>query len=141
MTRGSASKPRPAVAAAEMAIVLPLLGLLIVGCIDFGRFAHVSITVTNAARAGAEVGSMNAYTVSTADLWEEKVRQAAVDEMAKMDRFDSTRLTVTVIRVTDDDYPRVVVEVTYPFETLVEWPGLPGRVDLSRVGSMPMTRS
>jgi Flp pilus assembly protein TadG len=128
------------VAAAEMAIVLPLLALLIVGCIDFGRFAHTSITVTNAARTGAEVGSMNAYTTSTADLWEEKVRQATVDEMARMDGFDSTRLTMTVTRVTDDDYPRVVVEVIYPFETLIEWPGLPSRVDLGCVGSMPMTR-
>lgn len=140
MTHCREPRLRTAVAATEMAIVLPLLALLIMGCIDFGRFAHVSITVTNAARTGAEVGSMNAYTASTADLWEEKVRQATVEEMARMDGFDINRLSLTITRVTDDEYPRVVVEATYPFETLVDWPGLPDGVILGRVASMPMTR-
>src|SRR5438034_6510408 len=60
---------RPAVAAVELAILLPVLVLIVLGCIDFGRFAYNYIAVTNAARAGAAYGMMNNYTSSTLSNW------------------------------------------------------------------------
>jgi Flp pilus assembly protein TadG len=52
---------RPGAAAVEMAFVMPVCLLLILGCLDFGRFVYDLIAVTNAARAGAGVGIMSAY--------------------------------------------------------------------------------
>ena len=43
----------------ELAFVLPLLLLLLVGIIEIGRFAFYSILVANAARAGAQYGSQS----------------------------------------------------------------------------------
>jgi len=131
---------RRAVAAAEFALVLPLLVILIGGCVDFGRFSHVNITVTNAARAGAEFGSTHPCSAATYTLWEQQVRQAVVDEMAGLDRFDPALLTVTITRVTEGDHPRAEVDVSYPFKTLVEWPGHPSQLTLRRIVAMPTTR-
>jgi Flp pilus assembly protein TadG len=131
---------RRAVAAAELAVTLPLLVILIGGCIDFGRFSHVNITVTNAARAGAEFGSTHPCTPATLPLWQEQVQQAVVDEMTGLDRFDPTLLTVTITRVTVGDQPRVEVDVSYPFQTIGDWPGIPQQLSLQRVVSMPTTR-
>jgi hypothetical protein len=41
----------------EMAVVIPLLLLLLVGVVDFGRAFHYQIVITNAAREGARYGS------------------------------------------------------------------------------------
>jgi len=41
----------------ELAIVLPLLALILVGTIDFGRVFRTAMIVTAAARAGAQWGS------------------------------------------------------------------------------------
>lgn len=45
-------------AAVELALVLPLFLLLVVGVIDFGYFLFVSEVATNAAREGARAGSV-----------------------------------------------------------------------------------
>lgn len=52
---------RRGAAAAEMAIVMPAFVLMILGCIDCGRFVNSSIAVANAARAGAGVGMTSQY--------------------------------------------------------------------------------
>jgi len=131
---------RRAVAAAELALVLPLLVILIGGCIDFGRFSHVSITVTNAARAGAEFGCTHSSTAATLELWQANVRLVVVNEMAGLKYFDPALLAVTVTLVTVGDHPRVEVDVSYPFETVGHWPGLPKQLTLRRVVAMPTTR-
>jgi len=43
----------------ELALLLPVLGLLLLGVIDFGRAYYLSIEVQNAAEAGALYGSQN----------------------------------------------------------------------------------
>lgn len=43
----------------EFAMVLPILLLLVLGAIDFGRAYYLSIEVANAARAGAQYGVLN----------------------------------------------------------------------------------
>src|SRR5437868_5776563 len=53
--------PRGGAAATELALVLPLLILLALGCVDFGRYAYYSIAVQNAARTAAEYAIMNPY--------------------------------------------------------------------------------
>jgi len=46
----------------EIALVLPVLLLLLVGIIEIGRFSYYSILVANAARAGAQYGAQDVTT-------------------------------------------------------------------------------
>ena len=43
----------------EMALVVPLLLLLVLGVIEIGRYAYISILIGNAARAGADYGAQS----------------------------------------------------------------------------------
>src|SRR5437588_13048218 len=72
---------RRGTAATELALLLPPLLILVLGCVDFGRFAVSYITVTNAARAAAGFGSANPPTTDTLATWQQLVSQAAVDEI------------------------------------------------------------
>src|SRR5437016_827122 len=82
---------RSAVAALELVILLPVLATIVLGCVDFGRFAYNYIAVVNSARAGAAYGMMNNYTTSTLANWTGSnganpttgITQAARDEMAQ----------------------------------------------------------
>jgi Flp pilus assembly protein TadG len=133
---------RRGAAAAELAIVLPVLGLLIFGCVDFGRFSHVHTTVTNAARAGAEVAGTTPVTAGTYAQWEQLIKDTVAAEMAGLDGFDRSRLTVTVtVQAPPGDLKRVRIDVAYPFETVVDWPGLPHRTTLGQTVTVPASRS
>jgi len=123
---------RPAVAAVELAILLPVLATIVLGCIDFGRFAYYYIAVVNSARAGAAYGMMNNYTTSTLPNWKGDdsvdpttgITQAARDEMAQqIGSGNVSNVTVTVTPSTDSGSSgrRVKVQVTYPFTTIVNW--------------------
>jgi Flp pilus assembly protein TadG len=46
----------------ELALVLPLLSLVLVGAAELGRIAYFAIEVSNAARAGAAYGAQNGST-------------------------------------------------------------------------------
>ena len=43
----------------ELVVVFPVVLLLLVGVIDYGRLFYTSVTVSNAARAGAEYGQFD----------------------------------------------------------------------------------
>jgi Flp pilus assembly protein TadG len=87
-----ADRPRAA-AAVELALILPLFLLLVLGCIDFGRFAYTFIAVTNAARAGAGVGVMSQYPDPVAGTgqglanWQRSVCNAVADELGMTEDF------------------------------------------------------
>ena len=49
-------------AAVELAVVFPVLLLLIIGVVDYGRVFYTSVAVSNAARAGAEWGAQSSTT-------------------------------------------------------------------------------
>ena len=48
----------------ELALILPVLILLIVGAAELGRLAYASIEVSNSARAGVAYGAQNHITAS-----------------------------------------------------------------------------
>jgi Flp pilus assembly protein TadG len=113
--------------AVEFALVLPLMMTLLLGTVDFGRFAYTHIAVTNAARAGAALGSMNPYSSATQSNWQAQVIQATRDEMFQQTGYVAGNLAVTVTPVAEaGGLWRVRVQATYPFQTLIRWPGLPG---------------
>ena len=132
------SIPRRGVAALEFAICLPVLVLLMLGCLDFGRFAYALIAITNAAEEGATYWSLNP-TESQAT-----VEQFAVDEVQAALNPD---LTVAEVTATKDDPEvgdrvdrRITVQVSYVFNAIVPWPGLPTTVTLNRTVVMPQTQ-
>lgn len=57
-----ASRAQRGVALVEFAVAVPLLMLLLVGVVEFGRLTYYSILVGNAAHAGAAYGSQNLAT-------------------------------------------------------------------------------
>jgi Flp pilus assembly protein TadG len=48
----------------ELALLLPILVMLLVGVAELGRFAYMAIEVSNAARAGVQYGAENHVTAS-----------------------------------------------------------------------------
>jgi Flp pilus assembly protein TadG len=136
------ARPRRAATALEFAAILPLLVTLVLGCVDFGRFAHSYIVVTNAARVGASFATVNPYTPETYSLWQNSVQQATVQEMMGFGQFNAQALTVqtTVIPGSSGQPWSAQVYVSYPFQTLVAWPGIPGSMTLQQTVVMQTIR-
>jgi Flp pilus assembly protein TadG len=61
MTKSDGTRQRGQ-ALVELAFILPLLVLLMVGAIELGRFCYAAIEVSNAAGAGARDGAQNYVT-------------------------------------------------------------------------------
>jgi Flp pilus assembly protein TadG len=125
----------------EIAVAMPMLILIAIGVIDYGRVYYTAITVSNAARAGAEFGSTSyyAYAFNSADQ----------QSFAQLDgvnaALDSVRAN-TVCKCPDGStvgcstvcagYGRARVFVTvraYKRVTLfLRYPGLPTSINVSR---------
>lgn len=65
-------------AVVEFALMVPLLSLLILGIVEFGRFEYDSIIVSNAAHAGAQYGAQGG--TSTAADTSGMIAAAQADE-------------------------------------------------------------
>ena len=139
---GESARCRRGAALVEFAIVLVLLLTIVLGCVDFGRFANTYIVVTNAAREGAFVGVTSPLSITHQTRWEGIIRAAVVNEMATVVGFDANRLTVAMGQISDGDEGRlrVRVEVSYPFQTVMPWVGLPDELNLSRAVEMRVIR-
>jgi Flp pilus assembly protein TadG len=125
---------RHGAAAMELAFVLPILILLAVGCVDYGRYAYYSVGVQNAARAGAEYAAMNPYSTSGQAAWTNGVIQAAQDEMTNQTGYIPAALSVTpsVKIEKSTGLPIITVATTYTgFTSAVNWPGIPQNPTLS----------
>jgi Flp pilus assembly protein TadG len=119
------------VAATELALTLPIVLLFAFASADFGRIAHFDQVVSNAARTGAESAAIHKFTEFTRPDWEADVRQAVVDEMSNIPGYEDSKLVYELSATTDaDGLARIVVDVGYPFRTVVAWPGLPTQVNL-----------
>ena len=131
---------RAGAALIEFVIVLPLLITLVLGALDFGRFAYTYIAVTNAARAGAGFASFHPYTVTTQPNWVQQIEVTVVAELG--DEFDPGQVEVLppVVSVDADGMRRVRVEVRYPFQTVTNWPLIPNAVTLERAAEMRFIR-
>jgi Flp pilus assembly protein TadG len=128
-------------AAVEMALVLPLVLLLTFAAVDFGRVVHAFLVVSNAARCGAEYGSMHEFTAYTRPSWESQIRSAMEDEMHGLKGFSATNLQSTYTTTTDSDgLFQLQIKASYPFATIVNWPGVPANVLLSHQVEMRQIR-
>jgi Flp pilus assembly protein TadG len=120
---------RRAVAAVELAVLLPLLVFLFVIGIDFARAFYFALTITNCARDGAIYGSMD--PTHAADT-------TGIQQMALADASNlSPAPNVSSTTGTDGQgNPYVSVTVTWTFNTVAAYPGVPSPITLSRTVQM-----
>lgn len=119
---------RRAVAATELALLLPFLCFLFVIAIDFARVFYFDLTVANCARNGALYGCQTPTTA---------LDTAGIVSAAQLDagNLDLTKLTVTSSTDSPTSPTTVSVTVTYPFATITHYPGVSG-LTLSRTLQM-----
>ncbi len=120
---------RSAVAAVELAFLLPFLCFLFVVAVDFCRVFAFSLTLTNAARNGALYGSADRASA---------VDQTGIENAARADasNFDPQKLTVTSSVDNPNNPTYVDVTVSYPFTTITHYPGVPTQTLLRRTVRM-----
>jgi Flp pilus assembly protein TadG len=158
----STERRRSAAAAVELAIFLPVLAVLVLGCIDFGRFAYSYIALTNAARSGSFYGVMNPYRTAGEAAWLSQIQTQAQNEMTNQTGYVSSNLTVDQTALTkttasngDTVYSnsdvvvtiekttgerRVSVTAHYPFKTIIVYPGLASNIGMKRLAVMRSIR-
>lgn len=120
-------------ALAEIAVVLPMLVLLLIGLVEVGRFGSYIIMTGNAARAGVQYGAQNTITANDT---------AGMKSSAKNDAQNDAGLTANALTfcqcadgtgstclATDcaSSHRLVFVEVdtTGTWQSLTNFPGLP----------------
>jgi len=114
---------------AEFAIVLPVLLILVLGSIDLGRLFFAYISVSNAARIGAQYAS--ASPDASTDVT--GIRDAAVADTNGLVGTSSTNPDVSTATGADAQghmYAEVTVDYTY--STIFPWPVIPGSVSVER---------
>jgi Flp pilus assembly protein TadG len=122
-------RTRNGIAAVEMALICPLVLMFAFATTDFGRVMAAYLVVCNAARVGADYGTMNGYTSYTQASWQSAIRQAVDQEMQGLSGYQSSQLQLSITPTPDPDgLYHVAVEVSYPFTTVVNWPGVPSSV-------------
>jgi Flp pilus assembly protein TadG len=124
---------RRAAAAVELAVLLPVLCFIGMATVDYGRANYAAVTIANCAFDGAMYKSDPRFAASTgyADY-----QHAALADASNL----SPAPTVTSTSGTDaggNSY--VTVAVAYTFNTLVNYPGIPNTVPLTRSATMVVT--
>ncbi|HZT79697.1 MAG TPA: TadE/TadG family type IV pilus assembly protein [Gemmataceae bacterium] len=117
---------RAGAASVELALLLPLLAFLFVIGFDYARIFYFTITVQNCARAGAVWAS---DPTAQADSPYANVTAAAQAEAPSL----SPKPSVSSTSGTDTDgNPYVEVTVSYTFQTVTRYPGVPSSVNITR---------
>jgi Flp pilus assembly protein TadG len=145
-------------AAVELALILPLFVTIMLGGIDFARFAYAYVELSGAVRGGAAWAMMNKPTdlVNIPSTWQTNVQNRVSGEMFQEDYHatsKSSSLTVNPVTITSETNTygttyRFTVTASYPFTTLVNWNfsmfgrtlGIPHSMTLSQTVTMRAIR-
>ena len=121
----------------ELALITPLFLILALGVFDFGRVYFAYVSVTNGARTGADYAS--ASPLQAADL--DGITAAALTETNELLNTSPVNPDVTVTFGTDGSgFAYADVTMTYTFDTLFSWPGLPDSIDVERTVRTSLTQ-
>ena len=124
---------RRGVAATEFALVLPVLLVIVLGTIDLGRAFTTSSALANAVCVGAQEAATHRLTDYTSEVWEQRIRTAVVEELQGTPQLNMGQLSLQIDTVTETDgRRRFVVTGGIPFRTVVNWPGIPHVIAMSR---------
>jgi Flp pilus assembly protein TadG len=94
----------------ETAFVLPLLMLLLVGILEFGRLFMIQHAVTNAAREGGRVAVL--------PYKDESDVEAAVEDVLQRSGLDVGQADISVSGVRASPGSATTVTVTYPYRSM-----------------------
>ena len=110
-------------------MITPILIILMLGVIDYGRVYFAYVSVTNGARIGADYAA--AGPTEAADT--AGIKAAALTDTSDLLDQSATNPEVTVITA-NDSQGRLYADVTmtYTFDTLFPWPGLPTSLNVER---------
>lgn len=123
-TKPSAAR-RDGQALTELAITLPLLIILVLGAVDFGRLFYAFQSVESAAAAGAQYACLNASNAANSTM---------IRSNALVQATDIAHLSPVVTNSVSGSNVSVTVSAT--FTTLISWPGMPHIVPLQRTVNM-----
>jgi Flp pilus assembly protein TadG len=120
---------RRGVACVEFAILLPLLAFLFLIAVDFARVWYQYTIMADCARNGALYGSLDpTHAADTTGI-----QNAALSDASNI----SPSPTVTSTTGTDSaGNPYVSVTVTWTFNTVSSYPGIPSSLQLTRTVQM-----
>jgi hypothetical protein len=113
--------------------VAPVAAFVFVVAIDFSRIFYYTTILDNCARNGALYGSNTAN-------WQmpyNSIQLAAIADGSNL----SPALTTDNVSVSYDNPTTpttITVTITYPFTTMINYPGIPSAVNLSRSVEMAM---
>lgn len=131
----------------ELAVALPLLLIIMIGTIDFGRAFRTAMIVTNAARAGAQFGSQNPVnatnttgmvTAATAVLTANGLTTGLAPTAATLCQCANNAGTFTNAANCSDPCTgghlvvSVIVTATRTFSLIQPFPGIPSSVTITR---------
>lgn len=123
---------RRAAAAAELALVLPLLAIMFMAIVDFGRVFHTTQTLQQCAAAGAVFAARTAWAPSSKGP-EQAAKDAACSCGAALSPpLQSVAVTVTVTAT------QATVTVEYDFDLLTSPVGFPTSIRLTRSVTMKL---
>lgn len=132
-------------AAAELALVAPMLILLMIGIFEVGRYADYAIKVANAARAGVQYGAQSITTASDTA----SIQAAALGEAGTLGGLTATANTYCTCADGGADagcaantcsadhqivYVRVVTAGT--ISPIFSYPGIPGTLTVHGLAIM-----
>jgi Flp pilus assembly protein TadG len=129
----------------EVALLLPLLLLLLVGLIELGRYAYFDILISNAARAGAQYGAQS--LIQAADV-------AGIRRAAQNDGLAAMTITATqqcgcaaaslggcpTGAVCPQPLVYVQVTATDRYNSLFRYPGIPRNLTLTSTVTMRVSQ-
>jgi Flp pilus assembly protein TadG len=121
---------RRGVASAELAVVLSTLMVICLATCDYARCIFASVTVANCARNGALYQCDPAFAATTSYATLQAAVQADAGNLSPAPTGSSTTSTDT------NGNKYVAVTVTYPFQCLINYPGIPDSFTISRTVSM-----
>lgn len=133
-------------AAVELAVVFPVLLLLIIAIVDYGRVFYTSVVVSNAARAGAEYGAQGiAFAVDTAgqrDYAQTDGNEAGALTIASRFYCECSGAANNTCGFCGGAAPDVFVEVTATkaVNMMLPYPGFPSTITIVRKATFPRTQ-
>ncbi len=154
--RGAGARKSNGNALLEAALLIPLMITMMLGTMDFGRVFYAGVAMASAARAGVQFGSLKVgnsgnFSGMTAAAQDDAAYQGIPSQSITITAKnfcqcvgDTSAIVYNSCSVTSCSAyglagkPPVYVEVavTYPFNTLVNWPAIPGTLTIKRTARM-----
>jgi Flp pilus assembly protein TadG len=152
--RRRASKGERGQSMIELALLLPMMLLILLGVIEFGRAAYFYLEVADAAKAGAQFGSQSMANAVNGDAILQAAQNNAVDLPTSLGASGAfnTQITCTCPGTGTASpcggalgcaYPTVyltVEVVNYPLQTLFAYPGIPTTFSINNYSTTMVQR-